>query len=150
MTLRIALAAALLSVSASLALAAAYGEGELRAAQIQMDAGRPEPAGSKQAATSGWNSMSADLRRALVEVRGWFGGPKPVSPVGTTPGDASGGHPAGARTHNQSLVLGLALVLIGIVILANNLGFVRWDVVWPAVLIAFGVVLLARSATRKS
>jgi hypothetical protein len=39
--------------------------------------------------------------------------------------------------------------LIGLVVLANNVGFVRWDVVWPAVLIAFGVVLLARNFARK-
>src|SRR6266851_719226 len=107
----------------------------------------PEPAGSKTAATSGWDSVSADLRRAWTEVRGLFGGPMAVSPPGATPADATPGQSAGAGTHNQSLVLGLALVLIGLVILANNVGLVRWDVIWPAVLIAFGIVLLARNVT---
>ena len=75
-------------------------------------------------------------------------GPKPASPAGSTPAEAPpSGQPAGAATRNQSLLLGLALVLIGLVILANNIGFVRWDVFWPAVLIVFGVVLLARNVT---
>lgn len=122
----------------------------------------PEPAGSHAASRSGLDSVTSDLRRMWAEVRGVFGGPRPVSSPVTPPADAPPGQPGaqttpaaareqptGAATGNQSLIPGLALVLIGLVILANNVGFVRWDVFWPAVLIAFGVVLLARNLSRK-
>jgi phage shock protein C len=110
----------------------------------------PEPAGSKPASRAGFDSLTAALKNAWADVQGLFGGPKPASPASSTPPDAPpSGQPAGAATRNQSLLLGLALVLIGLVILANNIGFVRWDVFWPAVLIAFGVVLLARNAARR-
>jgi phage shock protein PspC (stress-responsive transcriptional regulator) len=111
-----------------------------------------EPAGGKAVSRWTFDSMIADLTNAWSKVRGVFGGPKPVSGPGSTPGAApastAGGTPA-LESRNQSLLLGLALILIGLVVLANNVGFVRWDVVWPAVLIAFGVVLLARNFARK-
>jgi phage shock protein PspC (stress-responsive transcriptional regulator) len=112
----------------------------------------PEPAGGQAVSRWSFDSMIADLKNAWAKVRGVFGGPKPVSDPGSTAGGApastAGGTPAFA-SRNQSLLLGLALILIGLVVLANNVGFVRWDVVWPAVLIAFGVVLLARNFARK-
>jgi phage shock protein C len=113
----------------------------------------PGPAGSAAASRWRFDSITADLKNAWAEVRGWFGGPRPVSGSGSTPAGAPtsaapSGAPASQRT-SQSLLLGLALILIGLVVLANNVGFVRWDMVWPAVLIAFGVALLARNFARK-
>lgn len=113
----------------------------------------PEPAGGKVVSRWSFDSMMADVKSAWAEVRGVFGGPKPVGDSGSTSGGASasaasGGTPAFA-SRNQSLLLGLALILIGLVVLANNVGFVRWDVVWPAVLIAIGVGLLARNSARR-
>jgi phage shock protein PspC (stress-responsive transcriptional regulator) len=120
----------------------------------------PGPVDSRSTFWSGFDSLIADLKRAWTEVRGWFGSTKPMSPTGHPPADAPPGQataqtaPAAtpgqsAAARNQSLLFGLVLVSIGLVILANNLGFVQWDLVWPAVLIAFGVLLLARSVVRK-
>ena len=46
--------------------------------------------------------------------------------------------------------LGLALIAIGVIALANNAGFIRWEISWPAILIAIGVLLLIRSVNRKT
>lgn len=51
--------------------------------------------------------------------------------------------------HQASLFIGGALILIGIFYLLDNLNiywlsWLRWDVVWPFILIAAGVLLLVR------
>jgi hypothetical protein len=51
--------------------------------------------------------------------------------------------------HNQTLLLGVILVLIGLAFLGSNTGFVNWSVIWPVALIAFGIVLLARNLERR-
>jgi phage shock protein C len=58
--------------------------------------------------------------------------------------------PAPASTHHQSLVLGVILVLIGLAFLGSNTGFVNWSVIWPVALIALGIVLLALNLQRRS
>lgn len=53
-----------------------------------------------------------------------------------------------AQGRGRELV-GLALIAIGALWLLGNLGFfrfVRWELVWPAVLIALGVALLVQRA----
>lgn len=59
--------------------------------------------------------------------------------------------PASPRpaAHNQTLLLGVILVLIGLAFLGSNTGFVNWSVIWPVALIAFGIVLLARNLERR-
>ena len=68
MTLRIALAGVFLIASTSLALAAAFGEGELRAAQIQMGAGRPESGQTVEALIGCLRSWNPGDRKAPNEV----------------------------------------------------------------------------------
>ena len=46
--------------------------------------------------------------------------------------------------------LGLALIAIGMIALANNAGFITWEISWPAILIAIGVLLLIRNVNRKT
>jgi phage shock protein C len=59
---------------------------------------------------------------------------------------------SGRSTDPQAaLFAGLALILLGLVFLANNLGLFRWlrgDLIWPLVLIALGLALLLREIRR--
>ena len=41
------------------------------------------------------------------------------------------------------------MVVIGVIFLANNAGYVNWAVSWPAVLIGIGLLLLIRNLDRK-
>jgi membrane-bound ClpP family serine protease len=52
--------------------------------------------------------------------------------------------------YNQSLVLGVILVLIGLAFLASNAGLLTWSQIWPIALIVIGVVLLARNLEKRS
>jgi phage shock protein C len=114
----------------------------------------PEPATGAAPRRSGLDSMLADLRRLWDEVRGQLGGTTNVqtsslATVTPTPADtAQVPPPVEARRRDQSLLLGLILVAIGGIALANNAGYVTWDVLWPAILIAIGVLLLVRSVNR--
>lgn len=51
---------------------------------------------------------------------------------------------------NPSATLGLILVVVGVLVLAGNLGLIHWNLIWPAALIALGVLLLVRSAAKRS
>jgi phage shock protein C len=76
-----------------------------------------------------------------------------------TSGDPSGGPPPAGAPHPHGrwgppysrrppgLWAGIILIVLGAYFLLTNLGIfsnVRWDIVWPAVLIALGLLLLLR------
>jgi phage shock protein C len=115
----------------------------------------PEQVEGQGVERSGLDSVAADVRRLWAEVRAQFG-TSAAPPAGAPGAIASQAQPATPATpvpgaaHNQSLVLGLLLVVIGLIILANNIGFVSWDVLWPAALIAAGVGLLIRALNRRT
>ena len=99
----------------------------------------PEAAEGSAPGRSGFDSMADDLKRVGGEMRaqlGLGGGPQP----GVQP----------ANRGRQTLVLGLFLVVFGGLLLAINTGLVQWTVVWPVVVIALGVALLARALERRS
>lgn len=108
----------------------------------------PEKVEGEAGARSGFDSMTSDLRRVGRELQAQFGGligPRPVatSERGVAPATS------GSRPH-QSLMLGLVLVLLGAILLGANTGLLSWNVVWPAVLIVIGVVLLFRTFQRRT
>ena len=106
----------------------------------------PERAGTQPAGHSRFDSMMSDVRRAWEDLRGQFGGPKASAPTEQTEGATPVVH---STWRNPSVALGLILVVVGLVFLAQGLGFVNWDVIWPAVLIVIGALLLARSLTKR-
>ncbi|TAN31571.1 PspC domain-containing protein [bacterium] len=106
---------------------------------------------------SSLDSMSADLRRAWADVRGLFARPRPAPPPPPASPEAPATQavpetpPAATTvvTASASVLLGLILVGFGLVFLANNIGLVNWSVLWPAGLIALGILLLVRALARK-
>src|SRR5579863_2891876 len=66
----------------------------------------PEPPEGQGRGRSGLDAVSADLERMWAEVRG-----RPAAPGAAAP-DA-----AGAPTHDRSMLLGVALLVIGLVLL---------------------------------
>jgi len=50
---------------------------------------------------------------------------------------------------NQNVVIGVVLVVIGLGLLASNIGIINWSVVWPAALITFGIVILIRNFEKR-
>jgi phage shock protein PspC (stress-responsive transcriptional regulator) len=63
----------------------------------------------------------------------------PIAPASVSDG------PAQAR-RGATTALAIVLIAVGAIFLAGNLGLfrLRWDLIWPAVLIGAGVLLLAR------
>ena len=99
-----------------------------------------------QVTRSGFDSMAADMRRIVRELQGQFGGL-----LGRrAPGDPAAAPARSGRLPSESVLLGLVLVLVGTILLEANTGLVTWNIVWPAALIAIGVVLLFRTARKKS
>lgn len=48
---------------------------------------------------------------------------------------------------------GVAIILVGVILLLQNLGFVSsgaWNVIWPALIILLGISILARKDRRDS
>src|SRR4030088_879416 len=88
--------------------------------------------GGVQAGHSRFDSMMADVRRAWEDLKGQFGGTKAAVPPEQTEGAAA---PVHSTWQNPSVALGLILVVAGLAFLANSLGLVNWDVIWPALLI---------------
>jgi hypothetical protein len=80
-----------------------------------------------QTTRSGFDSMAADVRRVSRDLQGQLG-----------------------TRANESLMLGLVLVLVGVVLLGANTGLVSWNIVWPAAVIGIGVVLLVRTVQKKA
>jgi phage shock protein C len=110
----------------------------------------PEPVEGQETTRSGFDSMTADLRRIGAELRSQFGGsprPAPSEDAGTPPATS----PTAPATPlgRQTVALGVVLVVVGLIILAANTGLVQWGVIWPTVLIILGVLLLARTLDRR-
>ena len=113
---------------------------------------------------SGFESMAADLKRVGRELQGQFGGLVGARPVDSQPAAGSSAQvatpppppPPPARptasgsSRSQSLILGLVLVIGGVTLLAANMRLVTWDVIWPALIIVIGVVLLVRTLERRA
>ena len=113
----------------------------------------PEQVEGQDGTRSGFDSMSADLKRIGSELKSQFGGtPKPAqeqpgpSDATSTSSNAPAAMPSSART---SIGLGVVLVLVGLILLGANTGLVQWSVIWPSVLIILGVLLLARTLDRR-
>lgn len=111
---------------------------------------------------SGFESMAADLKRVGRELQGQFGGlvgARPdasqpdagsSAPVATPPPPPPARPTASGSSRSQSLILGLVLVIGGVTLLAANMRLVTWDVIWPALIIVIGVVLLVRTLERRA
>ncbi|MGH7763004.1 MAG: PspC domain-containing protein [Candidatus Dormibacteraceae bacterium] len=99
---------------------------------------------------SGFDTVTADIRRMWAEIRGEPRTPPPAATSTDAPGTATSPAAAASAAHNQSLLLGVILLVIGVVVLGNNTGFVNWSVAWPVFLIAIGAFLLLRSARRRT
>jgi phage shock protein C len=128
----------------------------------------PERAGYRPADQNVLRSMGGDIRRAWAGLRTQFGaGPtasaaatataqaSPATPGPSTTGESESVAPsvhAGPQplTHNPSFIFGAILVVLGLAFLAANTGFVNWDVIWPAALIALGIALLFRNRERRT
>jgi len=101
------------------------------------------------ATRSGFDSMTADLRRISGDVQRQFGTGNAGSSAATTTTTSSDSRPQPAWQRQPS-ILGLILVVIGLLILGTNIGVINWAVVWPAALITIGIVLLVRNMERRS
>ena len=108
----------------------------------------------------GWEGggppLDARVRMAAQELRQDFrttfrqsqapGGESGSSPSGA-PDAPRGGGWLGPGRNTGGLWLGAILVLLGLYLLGQNLGVlsaIRWDVFWPIVIIALGVLILLR------
>jgi phage shock protein C len=117
---------------------------------------------------SGFDAMTSDLNRIWGEFRRDLGStsssvptapvpatpaapsspdPTPVSPA-TPPQAAPQGH-ASSIWQNQTVVLGVILVVVGLALLGGNIGIINCSVVWPAALITLGIVILVRNFERR-
>lgn len=116
----------------------------------------PEHVEGQNVTRSGFDSMTADLRRIGSELRGQFGGSshpteKDSEPAGTST-TATTNPPGGSSSlpaSRQTIALGVVLVVVGLILLGANTGLIQWSVIWPALLIILGVVLLARTLDRR-
>jgi phage shock protein PspC (stress-responsive transcriptional regulator) len=116
----------------------------------------PEQVESQDRTRSGFDSMSADLKRIGAEVKAQFGGtPRPAptqeqAAPSETPATSSNAPASTPSTGRTSIGLGVVLVAVGLILLGANTGLVQWSVIWPSVLIILGVLLLARTLDRRS
>ena len=95
-----------------------------------------EPPRDGDVAGAGIRSMEADLRRVFGETRSSFA-------ATLEPPPAAGAEPA----HRAGLWLGTLLILVGAVLLAGSAGLLSWwdwAIMWPALVIGLGLLLLAR------
>jgi phage shock protein C len=114
----------------------------------------PEQVEGQDATRSGFDSMSADLKRIGTELKTQFSGtPKPApaqeQSVPTDTSSTSSTAPAPPSAARTSIGLGIVLVAVGLILLGANTGLVQWSVIWPSVLIILGVLLLARTLDRR-
>ena len=114
----------------------------------------PEQVEGQDRMRSGFDSMSADLKRIGAELRSQFGGtpkpaPAPEQPATSVTVSITSEAPAPPATARTSIGLGVVLVIVGLILLGANTGLVQWSVIWPSVLIIIGVLLLARTLDRR-
>lgn len=114
----------------------------------------PEQVEGENVSRSGFDSMTADLRRIGGELKGQFGGTsKPPAEQGAPQaGTTTSTAPPGATSppaSRQTIVLGVVLVVVGLILLGANTGLIQWSLIWPTVLIILGVLLLARTLDRR-
>lgn len=79
------------------------------------------------------------------------GDPSEPAAPGTAEGEPSRAapRPSGADVDRRRNTIGYVLLALGLVFLVGNLGafrFIQWNVAWPLVLIALGVLLLVQRA----
>lgn len=114
---------------------------------------------------SGFDAMSADLRRIWGEIQMQTRGAGQPASTTTAPPHAATttsadpdqpvvappvvSHATGSAWHNQGVVFGVILVVVGFAILGSNIGIINWSVVWPAALITLGIVVLVRNSERR-
>lgn len=117
----------------------------------------PEQVEGQEGTRSGFDSMTADLRRIGGELRGTFGGTSRSPASGDSTSSSAETNTAStppatpaALAGRQSIALGIVLVVVGLIILGANTGLVQWSIIWPAVLIVLGALLLARTIQRRS
>ena len=120
------------------------------------------PDRSREAAPrSAMDSMADDVRRVGRDIQGQLRslfGPSPAAgaarpssePVTPPPPPPPSPPPVQGSANHQQIGLGVVLVVVGIVFLAANTGVVAWTLVWPAGLIAVGVVLFLRTLERRA
>jgi len=114
----------------------------------------PEQVEGQDRMRSGFDSMSADLKRIGAELKSQFGGtpkpaPAPEQPATSVTVSITSEAPAPPATARTSIGLGVVLVIVGLILLGANTGLVQWSVIWPSVLIIIGVLLLARTLERR-
>ena len=71
--------------------------------------------------------------------------------VDTAVAETAPAPPTPAATERRRAAFGYFMIAIGVLFLLGNLGafrIIRWDFIWPAVLIGLGVLLLAQRARR--
>jgi phage shock protein C len=129
----------------------------------------PERTGHRPPGQTAFGSMSNDVKRAWADLRAQFGGATltapsasvsaPPTPPATSaeasaasevvPAATSASAPPQTATRNPSFILGAILIVVGVVFLAANNGFVDWAVIWPLALVALGIALLVRNLSRR-
>lgn len=110
----------------------------------------PERAGAQPGGHSRFASMTSDVRRAWRDLQAQLGGVKPTA--ASVAGDSATSPPnqLNSTWRNPSVAIGLILLVAGVLFLADNLGLIHWNVIWPVALIVIGVLLLARSVTKRT
>ena len=114
---------------------------------------------------SGFDAMSADLRRIGGQIQQQTRGTSQPGGTTTAPSSAAvtpsadptkpvAATPVANHAHegawpNPGVVLGVVLVVGGLAILGSNIGIIQWSVVWPAALITLGIVVLVRNLERR-
>lgn len=76
---------------------------------------------------------------------GWGSGFAPGATPGAPPG--AGLSPSGQR--NLAMVAGVVLILLGAWFLVDQFVDIRWDLVWPVVVIAIGVGIIVAAVRRR-
>jgi hypothetical protein len=114
----------------------------------------PEQVEGQDGMRSGFDSMSADLKRIGGELKSQFGGapkqpPTQEQPTPSVTVSITNEAPAPPSIGRTSIGLGVVLVIVGLILLGANTGLVQWSVIWPSVLIIIGVLLLARTLDRR-
>jgi len=117
---------------------------------------------------NGFDAMTSDLRRIWGAFQHQVGSttrpaastagappsapapnPDPASPATPASAPATPGPQSHGMWQNQNVVIGVVLVVIGLGLLASNIGIINWSVVWPAALITFGIVILIRNFEKR-